>query len=224
MPTMPVRSRHRLALGAPLHWWRGPRWQRGRWSIAFAGVVAAVALLATVVARAHDVIDGYATLRRVPVATHDVDEGHRIDAGDVVWRELPVAAIPDGALRAAPTGRVATDRVGKGDVYTDRRVAPGGLSGLAAMVPPGERAVGVPLGDGSVTVQIGDRVDVLAPGRDGSDIDLPSRSGAELVARRARVLAVTRSAVVLAVSADEVASVAGALAQGVPVLVLDGPT
>jgi Flp pilus assembly protein CpaB len=173
-------------------------------------------------ARAEQVIQGYGRLERVPVAVHDLDVGHQLGAGDVVWRRLPVVAVPDDALAELPVGRVVTDRIGRGEVVTGPRIAPDGLSGLAALVPAGHRAVSVPVPDGGLALEVGDRVDVLAPERAASDLDPASRGDAALVARDARVLALTHGAVVLAVSTDEAGPVAGALAQGTPVLVLDG--
>jgi Flp pilus assembly protein CpaB len=188
--------------------------------LALASVVVALGIALSLGARARDTVDAYGQLQRVSVARRDLEPGREIASDDVTWRELPAVAVPDRALTTSPTGRVVTAAIGTGEVVTDRRIAPEGLSGLRALVPPDRRAIGVPVGDGSVTLEVGDAVDVLAPSRGTSDLD-PSDGGATVVARAARVLAVGHSAVVLAVSEAEATPVAGALAEGVPVLVLD---
>jgi len=208
------------AFGARPAWWRRPRAAAARRAVV-TGVVAVALLMAwSLGAKARDAIDAYGRLRRVAVARRELEPGRQIGSDDITWRELPALAVPDGALTTSPTGRIVTAAIGRSEVITDRRIAPEGLSGLRALVPPGRRAIGVPVGDGSVTLEEGDQVDVLAPSRGTSDLD-PSGRGATVVARAARVLAVGHSAVVLVVSEAEATTIAGALAQGVPVLVVD---
>jgi Flp pilus assembly protein CpaB len=224
VPALVVSARHgRLALGSRPSWWRGPRWRRGRGWLAFALVAVAALVVVSMGERAQDTIAGYGRLERVPVATHDLDVGRQLGTDDVAWRDLPAAAVPDGALDALPVGRIVTEPIGRGEVVTRLRIAPGGLSGLAAQIPSGRRAVSIPVPDSGLALEVGDHVDVLAPDRAASDADF-GRGSATTVARDASVLAVDRGAVVLAVTADEAGPVAGTLAEGTPVLLLDGPS
>ncbi len=117
-------------------------------------------------------------------------------------------------------GRVVTARIVAGEVMNQARLAPDGLSGMAALVPPGCRGVSVPRpSDGSgLAVQIGDVVDVLAAEDNGTGDD-PS-----LAAEGAIVIDVDDGAVTLAVRTGEARGVAAAVGRGVPVLALAGLT
>ena len=147
--------------------------------------------------------------------------GHTVGPGDVEWRNLPPTAVPDDVVDGSPAGRTVVDRVARGEVIGRLRVAPDGLSALAALVPAGHRAVALPRRSTELDLDPGDRVDVLAAARVGSEVG-DGTGPAQVVARAAPVLAVTDQSVVVAVSPDEARSVAAALAQGQPVLALVG--
>lgn len=99
----------------------------------------------------------------VVVADHDLVRGAVVGAADLALRPLPSAVVPAGALTATGdgVGRVLLAGMGTGDVLTDTRLAAEGVGPLAALIPPGLRAVLVPssLPDGAV--RPGDTVDVL---------------------------------------------------------------
>ena len=97
---------------------------------------------------------------------------------------------------------------------TVRRVLGGallaaGLSGVAALLPAGARALAVPVVAGNPSVQRGDRVDLLTE--------------AQVIAADAVVLDVNAEVVTIAVVADEAPRVAQALSTGVVVLSLASP-
>src|SRR5205814_10504342 len=93
-----------------------------------------------------------------------------------------------------------------GEVVVESRLAPHGVRGAAALVPPGARALAVPAGPGTPHVERGDHVDLLAVASEGT----PSR----VVAQRATVIDATDDRVTVAVTSSEAPAVAAALARG----------
>jgi Flp pilus assembly protein CpaB len=222
----PVRRGHpapgRLALGSTPPWWRGRRSRWLRWTSALVLAATAAALAASVTSRAEHTLAAYADRRRVPVASHDLAVGATLGPADISWRDLPPAAVPDDVVVGSPVGRTVIDRMARGEVIGRLRVAPDGLSHLAAQLVAGQRAMAIPTRAGGLHLEVGDRVDVVAPARDGSDLDGTDRDPAEVVARGASVLALDDGGVVVAVSDHDAPAVADALAQGTPVLALLG--
>ncbi len=147
----------------------------------------------------------------VVVAARDLDAGDVVQAADVRTERWPSAVVPGGAVDEAPLGRVLSADVVAGEALVGARLAPDGLSGPAALVPDGWRAVAVPSSAGFGApvppLRLGDRVDVLAP---------------DLVAAGAVVVAVDDEVVTIAVSADDAPAVAEAMAVAVVVLALRG--
>lgn len=148
---------------------------------------------------------------RVAVAVRSLDAGTVLDGDDVRLERRPRAVVPDDALDDAPLGRILTADVVAGEALVGSRVAPGGLRGAAALVPPGWRAVAVPtssgLGPPAPPLAVGDRVDVLAP---------------DVVAGDAVVVAVDDHVVTVAVPAGDAPAVVEALSTAVVSLVLRG--
>lgn len=140
------------------------------------------------------------------VARHDLAPGDELGADDVALDDRPPAARPAGATDngAAVVGRTVTAPVLAGEAVVDTRLAPAGLSGPAARVGPGRRAVTVPAPRGAATpVRVGDRVDLVTV-TDGA-----------IVARAATVVDTgDEGALTVAVARDEVAAVARALGAG----------
>ena len=102
-----------------------------------------------------------------------------------------------------------------------KRIAPEGLSGVAARVPPGQRAVAVPVTPaGRPPLELGDLVDVLAV---VATPDMPDATPAAPLATGALVVDVGDESVSVAVSRAEAPLVAYAITQGVAVLALGGP-
>lgn len=153
----------------------------------------------------------------VVVSAADLPAGHRLGPDDVEERSLPLVAVPDGAVDAAPVGQVLRHPVRRGEVLVQDRLAPAGLRGVAARLPDGHRAVALPA-DPSVTppLEPGDRVDVLV------SVDPTAVSGAPtfVLAPGALVLDVGELAVTVAVPATDAPRVAFAAATGSVALAL----
>jgi len=158
----------------------------------------------------------YGSLRLVAVATRPVAAGQVVQAPDVAWRRVPRAFLPASPVARAPVGHSAVVALVAGEVVLEARLAPWGVRGPAALMPPGARALAVPVGPSSPPVASGDRVDVLAT-VDGST---PPTFA---VAGRAIVVEVAPSRVTVAVSAEEAPRVAFAITRGAVTLALDGP-
>jgi Flp pilus assembly protein CpaB len=161
----------------------------------------------------------WGTTRPVAVATRDLAPGDVVGAGAVDVRSLPEAMVPAGALAAVAPGAVVRLPVVEGEALVAARLAPHGLSGAAALVPEGYRAVAVPVA-GAPPLTVGDQVDVLAvlpPERAASD------EPAFPLVERAVVVDVGDEGVTVAVPRPDSPRVAFALAQGVVVLALAGP-
>ena len=101
-------------------------------------------------------------LVRVVVASAPVTRGSPVS--DVEVRSIPEKYAPPGALDRPDlaTGRVALTDIAAGEVITSNRVAAPRSGPVAALVPPGLRAVTIPVDVPAGALQDGDRVDVLA--------------------------------------------------------------
>lgn len=187
---------------------------------------AVVALLAGLTAstatglvdRARTQSERYGHLRTAVTATHAVDAGTVLRAGDVTVRAVPAAFLPEGALGAssAAVGRTVVVPLFQGAAVVAENLAPEGLHGLAALLPPGTWAVAVPTGVATVALRRGDRVDVLAtfdPPAPGEDPTFP-------VAEDALVVDVGAESAALAVSYEEARRVAFAMVGGTVTIVL----
>jgi pilus assembly protein CpaB len=76
---------------------------------------------------------------------------------------VPSRFAPPGAMReiARATGRIAVADIAAGEIVTSLRLAGADSGPISSLVPPGMRAVQVPIG-GAVGVKPGDLVDVIA--------------------------------------------------------------
>ncbi len=179
----------------------------------------------------------------VAVAAQPVDAGDVVRAADVTVRRLPAGALPDAPVALSPAGKVALVPIIPGEVLLAAKLAPEGLRGVAALVPPGHRALAVPVDRGGLTLRLGDRVDVLAtfdvaagdpvgagaggatpPVAEADPGAAPATEPAPTfpVALGALVVGVGDEAVTVAVSPEEVPRVAFALARGTVALALAG--
>jgi Flp pilus assembly protein CpaB len=101
--------------------------------------------------------------RPVAVATRDLAPGDVVDGSAVEVRRLPEAAVTPDALGEPPSGSVVRQPVAAGEPLVPERLAPQGLTGVAALVPVGYRAVAIPIGPlAAPPLTTGDLVDVLA--------------------------------------------------------------
>ncbi len=191
-----------------------------------AGLALATALtVASQVSAAGAARERWGRSRPVVVATRDLVPGEVVDGGALEVRDMPDGMLPDGVIGGAPgdspAGAVVRQPILAGEPVVAARIAPHGLTGAAALVPPGARAVAVPLGpSGAPPVTIGDLVDVLTvvpTGLDGVD-----REPAFPLVEQATVVDVTDQAVTVAVPEDDAPRVAWALSNGAVVLALAG--
>ena len=132
----------------------------GFWLLTFllAGLTAAAVL------RAGAAAEGWGPTVPVVVMARPVEPGSVVAAADVRVVEWPARVAPGEALRSAAeaVGRVAVVSLAPGEPVVRRRLAPDGLVGVAALVPPGYRAVALPVDGPALALRVGDRVDVLA--------------------------------------------------------------
>ena len=107
----------------------------------------------------------------------------------------------EGAITAAPTGSIARQHVGPGEILTDNDV----VGSMSDTVPVGWRTVAVAADERTLEVSTGDRVDVVADG--------------VVLAADGLVIARQTSTVVVAVPAELAPLVAVAALDGRAVLV-----
>jgi Flp pilus assembly protein CpaB len=101
--------------------------------------------------------------RPVAVATRDLAPGDLVDGSAVEVRRLPEAAVAPQALAEPPSGSMVRQPVAAGEPLVPERLAPQGLTGVAALVAAGHRAVAIPIGPlAAPPLTVGDLVDVLA--------------------------------------------------------------
>lgn len=193
--------------------------------IFFWAAVAALALVTAgvvgrLVGRARAEAARYGTQRTVAVATRALDVGAVVGSGDVASRAVPVAFLPDGALATSDVvGRTVVVPVPRGQAVARDQVSPWGLRGVAALLPPGTEAVGVPTGASTPPLRKGDVVDVLGTfdASGGGEPTFPVASGAVVVD-------VGGESAAVAVTPGEARRVAFAVAHGaVSVAVTAGP-
>jgi Flp pilus assembly protein CpaB len=217
MPALPPDPRADapgLALARFHHFVR--RRRLGWWAAVAVCAAATAAGIGRLTAEAEATLDRYGAARTVLVAVDDVAAGVPLSSGDVRPEDRPVGLVPDDALTELPAGAVTRDALARGEVVLARRVDPTGASALAAGLPPGTRGVAVPRTEAVPPVVPGDRVDVLTT-PSGYE---PGFRRATVVARRAEVVDVGETVVVVAVGEAEVPAVAAAAGTGLVGLVL----
>jgi Flp pilus assembly protein CpaB len=183
-------------------------------------VVLLAVLTATVVGglagRARAEAARYGSLRTVAVATRAVDVGTVLRPADVSEERVPAAFLPEGPVGSASdaVGRTVVVPLFRGAPLLRGQLAPWGLQGVAALLPPGRRAVAVPIGDATPKLRPGDVVDVLAT--------FESEGGEPTVevAVGAPVVDVGEESATVAVAPEEARRVAFALAAGAVALVV----
>ncbi len=158
-------------------------------------------------------------LREVRVAARRVGVGHRLTADDVAVRRLPAAVLPEGPVAASPAGHTVLVPLAPGEVILEAKLAPWGVEGVAALVPPGRRALAVPAARGGLALRRGNHVDVLATFDTTDGQTEPTFA----VASSAQVLDVAEESVTLAVSPEEAARVALATSRGTVTLAATSP-
>ena len=169
-------------------------------------------VVARLVAGAEAAAARYGSLRAVPVVLRPVGPGEVLEAGDVAERRVPAAFLPAGSPAPDAVGHAALVPLWPGEVVVREKLAPWGVQGAAALLPPGARALAVPAGPGArPPLRLLDRVDVLASFEAESFV----------VATGALVVDVADpESVTVAVTAAEAPRVAHAAAQGTVVVAL----
>jgi Flp pilus assembly protein CpaB len=183
------------------------------WAVVALLAVVTAAVIGQLVARARAEAARYGSLRTVAVATRALDVGAVVGPDDVAVQRVPAAFLPEGWLGASSdvVGHTVVVAVFRGQPVLRGQVAPSGLRGVAALLPPGSRAVAVPTGDTTPPVHTGDVVDVLATfdaqaAGDG-DPTFPVAAGAVVVD-------VGGQSATVAVTPDEARKVAFAVSHG----------
>jgi Flp pilus assembly protein CpaB len=211
----PKPRRRRFRVGLTLR--RQPRiW----WLLTLSTAAAVGWVVSSIVTEADRTRAAWGTTAVVVVATRDIAAGEPLDGDDVDLAERPLALVPEAALEELPIGQVAADAIAAGEVVVAARLAPMGLTGLAATLPAGSRAVAIPVEVGMAPpLSVGDRVDVLvALAPDAAGNGPPGF----VVAAEALVVAVDEGAVTVAVRAPIAPRIAVALGTGAVTLALVG--
>lgn len=188
---------------------RAARRRLGAWGLAIA--VALVVRDLTADARAERAAWGRTV--DVVVATEPVDPGERL-GGRVALRPVPVALVPDAAVRSLPGNRRAAHPIGRGEVVTTADLAAVASGPVAARLPEGTAGVTIPVGSPVPPVAVGDQIDVVAPG-EFSDPLAPQRHRAPSpLATGALVIAVEADRLTLAVASGDASRTAAAAMSG----------
>lgn len=134
------------------------------WAVVALLSVLTATVVGRLVGRARAEAARYGSLRTVATAAREVEAGAVVRAADVSLRTVPAAFLPEGWVGSADevVGRTVVVPLFKGQAVLRADLAPWGLRGLAALLPPGARAVAVPTGTASPAVHKGDVVDVIA--------------------------------------------------------------
>lgn len=176
--------------------------------------------VAVLVSDAAAVRAGWGAEHEVVVAVRDLSAGTLIGPDDVTVARRPAVVVPSGALDEAPVGRRVAADVLAGEILPRSRVARSGTGSTAARLPHGSAAVAVPLGAAPPPIQVGDRVDVLAPEHDAGSWDGPAQ--VVVVARGAEVLEVGDGYATLVIERRHVEQTAAAVLAGTLTLALTG--
>lgn len=190
------------------------------WACVGLVAVTAGAVVASAAGSAEEARASWGATRRVVVLARDLPAGHRLAGSDVRLEERPVAVVPDGALTELPASGTLASLAVSGEVLVEDRLAPAGLSRLAASLPPGTRAVAVPVEPGlAPPLEVGDAVDLLVTVSSEVVGDGPPGF---VLAHAAPVVAVDEAAVTVAVPPNVAPKVAVALSTGAVTLALTG--
>lgn len=214
-PRRPLGVRPRFRPGLMLR--RQPRlW----WVLVLSVALTAGWLASTVVARADRTRLAWGASQQVLVAERDLAPGDELLARDVALVARPRSMVPATALSELPDGAVLRAHILQGEVVVGQRLAPAGLTGVAAMLPAGTRAVAIPTEPGMAPpLRVGDHVDVLvALAPESAGDGAPGFA----VATDALVVAIDEAAITVAVSRDTAPRIVVALGQGAVTLALIG--
>lgn len=216
LPDLPIRRWIGRVRRSPFTWW----------TLALVAAVLAVSRIGAAADAADARRRSWGESVEVVVAVRPLQPGDVVSSGDTRLEHWPAAVVPAGALHEPPTGAVVVAALVAGEAVVEQRLAPDGLSGVAALIPPGHRAVAVPVAGGGYGTEApplarGDRVDVLAT-FEVLDADLGDDPPAGPVAQAALVVDVGDAAITVAVAEADASRVAFAVARGTVTLALVG--
>jgi Flp pilus assembly protein CpaB len=126
------------------------------WALTGALALVTALVVSSTVAAAHEARAGYGTTLAVIVAARDIAPGATIEAADIRIEPRPIAVLPSGSLTETPVGEVASAAILEGEPVVESRVTGHG------MIPAGSIGIAVPLDPGTLSLAVGDRVEVLA--------------------------------------------------------------
>jgi Flp pilus assembly protein CpaB len=158
------------------------------------------------------------------VAARDLPRGHVVGAGDVETQAITPAGGPESV--DDPVGRTVTEPIFRGEPLVAARLAPDGVEGVAALLPPGTRGVAVPITLAAPPVDVGHLVDVFLTEAATTPLALELGGGPSAstrVARDALVVGVADDAITVALDPGDAAQVAGGLATGTVTLAVVSP-
>jgi len=184
------------------------------WAVVAALALATAVLVGGTLQRAGAARDAWGTGTPTVVVSRDLPAGHTIGAADMEVLDLPAAARPADALTEAPLGAAVTRAVFAGEPLVAGRVGLDGAGPVAAVVPEGHRGIALPLAEATPALELGDRVELRAVLLDELGFGRADLLGA------GEVIAVSDTALTVAVPAAEVGAVVEGLVAGqvVPVV------
>lgn len=171
-------------------------------------------VVSRLVARAAAAERRFGVTRSVLVTRRALHAGERVT--NVVTRreERPIAQLPAGALRTIPPRASVSGPVARGEVLTAARLERRGTG-----APTGTVAIAVPVGDASVLLRPGDRVDVYATY--DPTLTPPGTPPTSRVGHGAEVIRTGRRSVTIAARAAEVEALVAAVARSTITVTLE---
>ena len=219
------------------------RWSRS--SRLFAGLAVVLGAAAFLLVRGYEArvaALGPALGKPAPVlvAASDLSAGTVLSAGMLSREVYPSRFVPPGSVLDADraAGRVLVSPLAEGEVLTRTRLAPPRAGPVAALVPPGFRAVSITSSLPPGSIHRGDRVDLLATFAGGHPhtetvatglqvltvASAPSSAGAPLGETAAAGSTGSEQALILLVAPDEAEGVAYAKAFADVTVSVEGPS
>jgi Flp pilus assembly protein CpaB len=191
------------------------------WLTAIALALTTGLVVSRIVGRAQSAVARFGSLRTVAVALRPVPAGVVLVDADVGLRRVPAAFLPDGAVGSRPVGRTVVVPLVRGQAVSRAQLAPDGVHGVTALLPPGRVAIAVPNDDVTPPVRRGDVIDLLATFNAKDDT---TTTPTVTVASAGDVLEVDAKSVTVAVRPDEAPRVAFAVAAGTLAVIVNPST
>ena len=151
--------------------------------------------------------------RAVLVANHDLAAGVPLSSRDVKTMRLPTLLVPSEAITSLAGDAVAAVAISRGEPILRTRLGHGGP--LAAQLTAGQLAVAIPIPEAHLSLNAGDRVELVATGA-GPSGAMSNRLGV------ARVLELTDRSVTIAVTSSDIEVIATALVHGTITIAVAG--